>query len=38
MRPLFAELAPAGEITISPGPDGTRTYRLFVARGYRGEP
>jgi 4-amino-4-deoxy-L-arabinose transferase-like glycosyltransferase len=36
MRPLFAEFTPAGEITISPGPDGTRTYHLYIARGYKG--
>lgn len=36
MRPLFAEFTAAGEITISPGPDGTRTYHLYVARGYKG--
>ncbi|HEX5318902.1 MAG TPA: glycosyltransferase family 39 protein [Stellaceae bacterium] len=38
MRPLFAEWAPLGEITISPGPEGSRTYRLYIARGYRGGP
>lgn len=36
MRPLFAEFTPAGEITISPGPDGTRTYHLYIAKGYKG--
>ncbi|HEX3882769.1 MAG TPA: glycosyltransferase family 39 protein [Stellaceae bacterium] len=36
MRPLFAEFTPAGEITISPGPGGSRTYHLYIARGYKG--
>ncbi len=36
MRPLFAEWSPIGEITISPGPEGSRAYQLFIARGYRG--
>lgn len=36
MRPLFVDWQPAGEITISPGPDGTRTYHLYIARGYKG--
>jgi hypothetical protein len=36
MRPLFAEWKPLGEITISPGPDGSRTYHFYIARGYKG--
>jgi 4-amino-4-deoxy-L-arabinose transferase-like glycosyltransferase len=36
MQPLFTEFSPAGEITIAPGPDGTRTYHLYIARGYKG--
>ena len=36
MRPQFAALIPLEEITISPGPEGSRTYRLYIARDYRG--
>jgi hypothetical protein len=37
MRPIFTELTRLSEITISPGPNGTRTYVLYIARGFRGE-
>lgn len=33
----FAEFIPLGTITISPGPGGSRTYRLYLGRGYRGK-
>ncbi|HEY1794575.1 MAG TPA: glycosyltransferase family 39 protein [Stellaceae bacterium] len=36
MRPLFAEFIPAGQITITHGPEGTRTYHLYIAKGYKG--
>lgn len=38
MRPAFRQLIPIGTITIAPGPQGSRTYRLYIARGYRGAP
>ena len=36
MRPQFQEFSPLGDVTISPGPEGSRIYRLYIARGYRG--
>lgn len=36
MRPQFAEFTPLSQITITPGPDGSRTYRLYIALDYRG--
>jgi len=36
MRPLFTGFTSAGEITISPGPDGSRTYHFYIATGYKG--
>jgi 4-amino-4-deoxy-L-arabinose transferase-like glycosyltransferase len=38
MAPQFREMTPLGETTISPGPDGSRTYRFYIARDYRGPP
>jgi 4-amino-4-deoxy-L-arabinose transferase-like glycosyltransferase len=38
MTPQFREVTPLGETTISPGPDGSRTYRFYIARDYRGPP
>lgn len=37
MRPLFAKWQPLGEVTITPGPEGTRTYHLYIARDYKGD-
>ncbi len=34
----FAEFTRLGDITISPGPEGSRAYTLYIARGYRGMP
>lgn len=38
MKTEFREFTPLREITISPGPGGSRTYRLYIARDYRGPP
>ena len=38
MRLRFVELAPLTTITIPTGPGGGRTYTLYTARNYRGEP
>jgi 4-amino-4-deoxy-L-arabinose transferase-like glycosyltransferase len=38
MKAEFAAFTPLGEITISPGPGGSRTYRLYIGRDYRGPP
>jgi 4-amino-4-deoxy-L-arabinose transferase-like glycosyltransferase len=34
LRRSFAEVEPASTVVVSPGPDGTRTYRIYVARGF----
>lgn len=38
MRRRFADLVPLETITTQSGPGGGRTYTLYIARGYRGEP
>jgi hypothetical protein len=38
MRQRFAELVPLTTITTATGPGGGRTYTLYIARGYRGDP
>jgi 4-amino-4-deoxy-L-arabinose transferase-like glycosyltransferase len=38
LRPAFAAVEPLEDVTISPGPDGTRTYRLFIAQDFLGYP
>jgi 4-amino-4-deoxy-L-arabinose transferase-like glycosyltransferase len=38
MQRLFVELTPITTITTASGPGGGRTYTLYIARGYRGEP